>query len=168
VLLVGLAVAYVSQLGHQSAITAATTATSTPAKAQATAPRVSQQPTTATSAPPTTAAPTATPAPNPDIRLGSFLSSYYAEVTKNTALTWGQLTPAMQQRAGGRGGYNGFWSSIAGVTVNSTQADAAGTSAVVSLTFTKTNGVTSNETHRFTFVSQNGSYLIDSDKGPGQ
>jgi hypothetical protein len=91
------------------------------------------------------------------------LTSYYSDVTKDTSSTWSQLTPTMQQRAGGRGGYDGFWKTIAGVKVNSTQANASGTSAVVSLTFTKTDGVTSTETHRFTFVTQNGGYLIDSD-----
>jgi hypothetical protein len=163
VLLVGLAVAYASQLGHQSSVTAATTAKSTPAKPKATAPKMSQQPITPTSAPPTTVG----PALNPNIRLGNFLSSYYSEVTKDTNLTWSELTPTMQKRAAGRGGYDGFWSSIASVRVNSTQANASGTSAVVSLTFTKTNGAISRETHRFTFVTQNGRDLIDSDTFTG-
>jgi hypothetical protein len=163
VLVAGLAVAYASQLGHQSAVTATTAAKSAPAKTTATAPKISQQPTTPAPAPATTVA----PAPNPGTRLGTFLSSYYAEVTKDTSLTWSQLTPTMQKRANGRGGYDGFWSTIASVRVNSTQANASGNSAVVRLTFTKTNGVTSSETHRFTFVSQNGTYLIDSDTFTG-
>ena len=162
VLVVGLAVAYSSHLGQQSAVTAPATARSTPAKPQATAPKISQQPTAPTPAPPTTVAPL-----NPDIRLGNFLSSYYAAVTRDTSLTWGQLTPTMQQRAAGRGGYDGFWKTIASVRVNSTQANSSGTSAVVRLTFTKTNGATASEIHRFTFVSRNGSYLIDSDTFTG-
>jgi eukaryotic-like serine/threonine-protein kinase len=161
VLVAGLAVAYVSQLGHHSTVTAATTARSIPAKPKATAPKISRRP-TAPARPPTAA-----PTLNPDVRLGRFLSSYYSEVTRDTSLTWSQLTPTMQKRAAGRGGYDGFWSTIASVRVNSTQANTAGTSAVVHLTFTKTNGVTSSETHRFTFVSQSGSYLIDSDTFTG-
>jgi hypothetical protein len=107
------------------------------------------------------------PAPNADTRLGNFLASYYSNVTKDTSLTWGQLTPTMQQSAGGRGGYDGFWNTIVRVSVDSTQANASGTTAVVGLTFTKSGGGTSTETHRFTFVPHNGGYLIDSDKFMG-
>ena len=160
-LVVGLAVAYLSQLGHQSGVGAVTAVTSTPAKPKATsAPTITEQPAAPSSAP---SRATVAPVQNPDTALGNFLTSYYSDVTKDTSSTWSQLTPTMQQRAGGRGGYDGFWKTIAGVKVNSTQANASGTSAVVSLTFTKTDGVTSTETHRFTFVTQNGGYLIDSD-----
>ena len=160
-LVVGLAVAYLSQLGHQSGVGAVTAVTSTPAKPKATsAPTITEQPAAPSSAP---SRATVAPVQSPDTALGNFLTSYYSDVTKDTSSTWSQLTPTMQQRAGGRGGYDGFWKTIAGVKVNSTQANASGTSAVVSLTFTKTDGVTSTETHRFTFVTQNGGYLIDSD-----
>jgi hypothetical protein len=166
-LVVGLAVTYLTQLGHQSGVPAlSTTRNTAAAKPTATsapatgAPKVSEQP---TAAGPTPSSITVAPAPNVDARVGSFLSSYYSNVTKDTSLTWGQLTPTMQQHANGRSGYDGWWKTVASMKVNSAQVNAAGTSAVVSLSFTMNNGVTTTETHRFTFVAHSGGYLIDSD-----
>jgi hypothetical protein len=166
-LVVGLAVTYLTQLGHQSGVPAlSTTRNTAAAKPTATsapatgAPKVSEQPTAASPTPTST---TVAPALNVDARVGSFLSSYYSNVTKDTSLTWGQLTQTMQQHANGRSGYDGWWKTVASTKVNSTQANAAGTNAVVSLSFTMNNGVTTTETHRFTLVAHNGGYLIDSD-----
>jgi Protein kinase domain len=160
-LAMGFAVTYLSRLSHQSGVTAVTTARSTSAKLKATsAPTISEQPTATGSAP---SRATIAPVQNPNTRLGNFLTSYYSAVTKDTSPTWAQLTPSMQQRAGGRGGYDGWWKTVAAVKVNRTEANASGTSAVVSLTFTMTDGRRSTETHRFTFVSHNGGYLVDTD-----
>jgi hypothetical protein len=159
-LVVGLVVTYLSQLGHQDGLSAVTATKSTaPAKPPATsAPKIAEQPTPS----PAPSSTTVAPPQNVGSRVASFLTSYYANVTKNTSLTWGELTPTMQQRAQGRSGYDGFWKTISSVTVGTPQVNTSGTNAVVSLRFTK-NGVTTSETHRFTLVANNGGYLIDSD-----
>jgi eukaryotic-like serine/threonine-protein kinase len=167
-LAVGLGVVFLSQLGGQGganpgAISAPTVATSTAPTPTTTTPptpsaNVSTTPPATTSAPPTvTVAPTANAQ-----GLDGFLKSYYSEVTSNTSLTWGQLSPRMQQAAGGRAGYDGWWKTIASVVVSQTRPNAAGTSATANLTFTRKNGTISSELDQFTFVPQGAGYLIDS------
>jgi len=104
------------------------------------------------------------PVANADTKLQTFVRSYYSDVTMGTSGTWGQLTGTMQRAAGGRGGYDGFWGTIGAVTVNQFQANASATEATVNLTYTRKDGTTSTETHQFTFVTQGGGFLIDSDK----
>ena len=77
---------------------------------------------------------------------------------------WRLLTPAMQDAAGGRSGYDGFWGSIASVRTTQTRADAKGKEADVTLTYTREDGTTSTEKHRLTFKTEDGGYLIDSDR----
>ena len=161
-LVVVLGVVYLSQLGRQSGTTTGTASKATSAKPNATgAPKISEQPTATSPAP---AIVTAAPAPNAEKRLENFVKSYYSEVTQDTSRTWGQLTPTMQQFAGGRSGYDGFWGTISGVKVNQTQANSSATQATVNLTFVRKDGTTSTENHQFTFVAQSGGYLINSDK----
>ena len=96
--------------------------------------------------------------------LVDFVTSYYADVTKHRDRTWDQLTPRMQNAAGGRDGYDAFWKTIDKVQVNQIQATASEQRAVVNLTFRLKGGRTSTETHQFTFVTNGGDYLIDSDR----
>jgi hypothetical protein len=161
-LVVVLGVAFLSQLGHLGATTARTSPRITSGKPKATAAsKPSQTPAATSSAP---ARVTAVPAPSVDTKLQVFVRSYYSDVTKGTSRTWGQLTGTMQRAAGGRGGYDGFWGTIGGVTVNQFQANASATQATVNLTYTRKDGTRSTETHQFTFVTQGGGFLIDSDK----
>jgi hypothetical protein len=161
-LVVALGVLFMSQLGHQGGTSAGKSTRITAAKPKATgASKVTEPPTATSSAPATT---TAAPAPSAGRRLESFVRSYYSAVTKDTGLTWAELTGTMQRSAGGRAGYDGFWRTIGGVSVNQTQANASATEARVNLTFTRKDGTTSTETHQFTFVAQGGGLLIDSDK----
>jgi hypothetical protein len=171
-LVLGIGAIFLSQLGRGSGNNLGTTASpsigatpststkTTPARPRAIAsPTATQQPTvTKSPTPKVTAVPTADAS-----TLNGFLKSYYSEVTQNTSLTWGQLTPRMQQAATGRAGYDGFWTTIATVVVNQTRPNASGTSAVVNLTFTRKDGTTSSETHQFTFVAKGATYLINSD-----
>jgi len=140
-----------SQLGDQGSNTAApaTTRATAPAKTAAPSPSmVSEEPTTR--------------GEQQDVE--SFVKSYYSNVTKDTDRTWDQLSPRMQDFAGGRDGYDAFWESIHKVKVNAVRADASATRASVDLTFTRDDGSTSTETHQFTFVTDEGDYLIDSDR----
>ena len=92
------------------------------------------------------------------------MASYFADVTKDRDRTWRLLTPAMQDAAGGRSGYDGFWGSIDSVRTSRTRADAKGKEADVTLTYTREDGTTSTEKHRLTFTTKDGGYLIDSDR----
>ena len=92
------------------------------------------------------------------------MASYFADVTKDRDRTWRLLTPAMQEAAGGRSAYDGFWGSIASVRTTQTRADAEGKEADVTLTYTREDGTTSTEKHRLTFETEDGGYLIASDR----
>jgi len=140
-----------SQLGDKGSNTAApaTTRATAPAKTAAPSPSmVSEEPTTR--------------GEQKDVE--SFVKSYYSNVTKDTDRTWDQLSPRMQSFARGREGYDDFWKTIDKVRVNQVRAYASGTKASVDLTFTRDDGSTSTETHQFAFVTQDGDYLIDSDR----
>jgi serine/threonine protein kinase len=161
-LVAALGVAYLlTQLGDQGGTTAlrATTSATTPAGSStgAAPDRTTAADGSGSAEPPSTSG-------RGHKNVERFVSSYYSSVTKDTDRTWDQLTPRMQDAAGGRGGYDSFWKTIDKVKVNQIREDASGRSAVVSLTFTRDDGTTSTETHQFTFVSHDGDYLIESDQ----
>jgi hypothetical protein len=165
-LLVGvLGAAYLlSPMGDPGTTTASPPSTHPSASARPTAankPNAPEAPRASTPAPGGTVAPTTL---NADRQLADFVSSYYANVTGNRDITWAQLSPMMQAFARGRSDYEGFWQTIRTVRVNQVRADAAARTAVVSLTYTKSNGSTTNETHNFTFVRNGTGYLIQSDR----
>jgi hypothetical protein len=149
-----------TQLGDPGARTATpvatrSTAPAKPAETSAPAPSVSS---------PAPIRTTVAPAAGTDAQLVSFVTSYYANVTHHRDSTWTQLSPRMQGFAGGRSSYDGFWKSIRSVRVNSVQANAVANTAVVDLTFTNTKGITSTETHNFTFLRNGAGYLIQTDR----
>ncbi len=174
--------------GGGSAATASTPPSATSEPTTSSSPTPSSSPTTSstpttttpsTTTTPTTTAPTTTtpstsattsaPAgvPGGDKALASFVQSYFADVTSDRDRTWAQLTPAMQAAAGGRSGYDGFWSSIDKVEVKQTRADAQAKDAVVTLTYVRDDGTRTTETHRIGVVAKDGAYLIDSDRQGG-
>ena len=167
-LVAALGVAYLlTQLGDQGGTTAIRGTTS--ATAPATSARQASPTTPATPANNTATGASQVPArPGNSGRgnknLEKFVDSYYSEVTKDTDRTWDQLTPRMQDAAGGRNGYDSFWKTIDKVNVNQIQADPSGQSAAVNLTFTRNDGTSSTETHQLTFVRDRGDYFIDSDQ----
>ena len=154
----------VSQPGDQVASTAtpvATRATAPARPAVTTAPQVSEPPSATRPEPSRTTAP---PASGTNAQLETFVASYYANVLQNRDSTWNQLSPRMQRFAGGRSSYDGFWRTIRSVSVNRVQADAVANTAVVSLTFTRTDGSMTTETHSFTFLRNGAGYLIQTDR----
>jgi eukaryotic-like serine/threonine-protein kinase len=167
-LVAALGVAYLlTQLGDQGGTTAIRGTTS--ATAPATSARQASPTTPATPANNTATGASQVPArPGNSGRgnknLEKFVDSYYSEVTKDTDRTWDQLTPRMQDAAGGRNGYDSFWKTIDKVNVNQIQADPSGQSAAVNLTFTSNDGTSSTETHQLTFVRDREDYFIDSDQ----
>jgi eukaryotic-like serine/threonine-protein kinase len=156
----------------QPAGTAGKTTKSAPAKAAET-PQAAPQPTpTIPAAPPATVPPTQRPkattpaptsAPTSAKAVDGFVRSYFANVTRDTGATWGQLTPAMHSAAGNRRGYDRFWRTIKRVQVNSTDVNTSGTKVVVNLTYISSRG-RSTETKRLSVVNRNGRYLIDSER----
>ena len=173
-LLVGLgAAAYLlGPLGDKSSTTAAQGTRRATTPVRTTVPRTTPVRTTEPSAtqavttPPAASTPTEVPKTTSSVsrNLESFVSSYYSNVTRDRESTWQELAPSMQTAAGGRHGYDGFWKTIARVTVNQTRSNPSAKSAVVSLTFTRKDGTTSTETHRLTFATDAGGYLIESDQ----
>jgi hypothetical protein len=158
--LVALGLSYLmNQVAGPGGSTAGTTITRGNPKATV-APKVVAPPSATTSVSPRV---TAAPTPKAGQGLESFLQSYYSAVTRDTGRTWGQLTPTMQQAAGGRAGYDGWWRTISKVKVNS-MANASATRADANLTFTRNDGTTSTENHQFTFVTQGGVHRINSDR----
>ena len=169
-LVAGFGVAYLlSQLGGQGGTPTVLVTTPSAATPARTSSSESSKPPRATSTPSRAPSTSTTVAPDPeaDKELADFVKSYYSDVTKDTDDTWDLLTPKMQDAAGGRNGYDGFWQTIDKVRVNQTQANASARRAVVNLTFTRDDGTRSTETHRFTFVTDDGGYLIDSDQNLG-
>jgi serine/threonine protein kinase len=137
------------------------TTTSPSSSAPTTSTPSSTAPTSAT--PSTSASSAAAGVAGGDRALASFVTSYFADVTKDRDRTWRLLTPTMHSAAGGRGGYDGFWRSIASVRTARTRADADNKVVDVTLTYTRDDGTTSTEQHRLTFVTKDGGYLIDGD-----
>lgn len=95
--------------------------------------------------------------------MATFVRSYFHDVTRDRDKTWPELTAKMQDAAGGRSGYDGFWSGISSVKVADLSADAKQGRADATLTYTRTDGTTSTERHRLDIVRQGDAYLIDGD-----
>jgi serine/threonine protein kinase len=112
---------------------------------------------------------TTTPAPANDAGLAKFIKGYYADVTNadKRDATWAELTPAMQQSAGGRDGYESFWSTIKSVKVGKTQADASVGTVITELTFKTQDGKDIKEIHRLTVEKSGDSWLISADSKVG-
>lgn len=172
-LLLGLGGAYLaSQTGNNPGTTTPPQSTSsrpTTAKTSAKpAPTTTQAPTTS-QAPTTTQAPSTTTTQGgqlSDQQLSRFIRSYFKDVTRDRDTTWQQLTPRMQQAAGGRDGYEGFWQSIEEVKVDNLQSDAAAGTVTATLTYKRKDGDTT-EQHKLTVVEQGDSFLIDTDQRIG-
>ncbi|MGN6613161.1 MAG: serine/threonine-protein kinase [Angustibacter sp.] len=148
----------------------ASTTTPTTSKTSSTSSTSSKSSTSSTSsAPPetssSTTSSTSTPPPpaDSDAAVAQFVRSYFHDVTRDRDKTWQELTAKEQDAAGGRDGYEGFWSTIASVSVDELNADATKGRADATLTYTRTDGTTSTERHRLDIVRQGDAYLIDGD-----
>ena len=147
-----------------------TTVTSTSTRTQTVSPSTthtsssSTSSSTSTTTPPTTTS-TTTTAPKSAAQMQDFVKSYYRDVTdaNKRDQTWAELTPAMQAKAGGRAGYEGFWSTISKVDVHGMTADPKTGIVTAQLTFHLVSGGTSDETHRLELVSGGHPFLINND-----
>ncbi|HEV7149018.1 MAG TPA: serine/threonine-protein kinase [Pedococcus sp.] len=167
-LLLGLAYALINGFGSNTPTPrATTTVTSTNTHTQppsTTTPPTTTSSSTTSSSSTTATTTTTTTAPNAGA-MKRFIRNYYADVTKadKRDQTWAELTPAMQARAGGRAGYEAFWSTISSVDVGEMTTDPATGAVTAKLTFHEVSGGTSDETHRLGLVPNDKSFLINSD-----
>jgi len=114
--------------------------------------------TTTTEGPPTTEQPPPQQQPQSP---AAAITDYYALMPGNLDQAWTRLTPKFQASpAGGRSGYESFWSKIRTV-VASDVAQAGDDTAEVTLLYTYNDGHRVKERHRYTLVNQNGVWLID-------
>ena len=98
-----------------------------------------------------------------------FVDGYYRDVTndKKRDETWAQLTPAMQQKSGGREAYDQFWREFKSVDTHDTKADPQAGTVTVGLTFKRDGGDDTDETHVLTLVQDGDAWLIDDDARSG-
>ncbi|MDF2093037.1 serine/threonine-protein kinase [Knoellia sp. 3-2P3] len=158
-----------SQLGDETGTAGPRSTPSTTAPATTTqepSPTTSEPPTTTTE-PPTTTTTTTEDAAVSDRQIEQFVRGYFAEVTSNRDATWEQLTPRMQAKAGGRDGYEEFWSGIDSVDVKNVKADAEELTANVTLVYQKGDGDKSTEKKVLTLVQDGDRLLIDREANGG-
>ena len=128
-------------------------------------PSPSAEPTASPSPSPSSASPSATESSRTQDPAGSaeqFASTYYSHLPGDTSAGWRSLAPSFQSSLGGRGSYDGFWSTISGVQV--TRVDEVETGVVdVSLIYTKPDGTSEAEVHRLYLEQGGNGYLIVDD-----
>jgi serine/threonine protein kinase len=118
----------------------------------------------------TTTTTTTTEASAQDARsMERFVQGYYRDVTndKKRDATWAQLTPAMQDKSGGREAYDQFWSQFKSVDTDNAKADPKAGTVTVDLKFKRDGGDDTDETHVLTLVKDGDSWLIDDDARAG-
>jgi eukaryotic-like serine/threonine-protein kinase len=89
------------------------------------------------------------------------ITDYYALMPGNRDQAWNRLTPKFQASpAGGKSGYDRFWSNIR--TIEASDVAQTGANVVeVTLLYTYNDGHRIRERHSYTLVNQNGTWLID-------
>lgn len=93
-------------------------------------------------------------------QMSQFVRSYYGLLPGDTDAAWAKLGTEYQSTAGGRAGYDSFWSSVASVEVGSVgQRDSS--SVTVALTYSFPNGSTSSETRWIQVGVDDGTLYID-------
>jgi hypothetical protein len=146
----------------------ATAGSSTSPSAKSTSPSVtSTPPASQPTATPSATTPTST---TPEAATGAtadkFVRSYYAALPSRTRTAWSALSPGFQDKIGGYGNYQGFWSTISRVSVGN--ITSAGDNAVdVSLSYTRSDGVRESEVRRLFLERGSTGYLISGDSVVG-
>ena len=132
-----------------------------------TSPSVTSTPTTSQpTATPSATKPTSTPETVKGASAEQFVRSYYAALPSRTQRAWSALSPGFQDKIGGYGNYQGFWSTVSRVSVGNTTP--AGDNAVdVSLSYTRSDGATESEVRRLFLEPGPTGYLITGDSVVG-
>jgi hypothetical protein len=92
----------------------------------------------------------------------AFVAEYYSYLPDDTETSWQMLSPELQNEVG-RGSYEGFWASVADVTVDDVTSDGDG-AVLVTITYTTANG-SEQETRRLIVGEAGGGLLITDDQG---
>ena len=83
------------------------------------------------------------------------------QLSEKLQVNWNRLTARYQSRtAGGYPSYQRFWSGFSSVTASNVAASGP-TTVDATISYTRTNGSTSNERTRFTLVAESGVWKID-------
>jgi len=147
--------------GNSPTARASTTAGSSTSPSATSTPTTSQP--TAT---PSATKPTSTPETVKGASAEQFVRSYYAALPSRTQGAWSALSPGFQDKIGGYGNYQGFWSTVSRVSVGNTTP--AGDNAVdVSLSYTRSDGGTEREVRRLFLEPGPTGYLITGDSVVG-
>ena len=86
-----------------------------------TSPSVASTPTTSQpTASPSVTKPASTPGAVKGATAEQFVRSYYAALPSQTQTAWSALSPGFQDKIGGYGNYQGFWSTVSRVSVSNT------------------------------------------------
>ncbi|MET0234080.1 MAG: hypothetical protein ABW224_05555, partial [Kibdelosporangium sp.] len=144
-----------------SSSSSAPLSSSEPVSAPPIAPTPATTPTTTEATPKSLSGqPVSAPLPGPQ-PLSAAITDYYALMPGNLNEAWTRLTPKYQQSpAGGRKGYENYWSRIQRVQVSGVSVTSATTvEATVEYHF-KDNRIV-QERHRYFCVSQDGQWRID-------
>jgi hypothetical protein len=92
----------------------------------------------------------------------AFVAEYYSFLPEDTETSWQMLSPDLQNEVG-RGSYEGFWASVADVTVDDVVSDGDG-AVLVTITYTTSRG-SEQETRRLIVGEAGGGLLITDDQG---
>jgi eukaryotic-like serine/threonine-protein kinase len=149
-----------------------TSSTSSPPSTASTRPSSSSSSSSSSSTTSTTTSTTTTTteaSPQDARSMERFVQGYYRDVTndKKRDDTWAQLTPAMQDKSGGREAYDQFWSQFKSVDTDNAKADPRAGTVTVDLKLKRDGGDDTDETHVLTLVKDGDSWLIDDDARAG-
>ena len=167
------ALAYALYRANQAGTPAPQSTTTTTGPATTVPPRTTSSSSTSSSSSSSTTTTTTTTttgsAPQDSGAMQRFVKGYYRDVTnaKKRDQTWAELTPAMQDKSGGRQAYDAFWSQFKSVDVRDTTVDTEAGTVTAVLTFKAAGGDETDETHVLTLVKDGNSWLIDDDSRSG-
>jgi eukaryotic-like serine/threonine-protein kinase len=161
VALAGLAIAAVLLLLVMDRDEPGTPSAAVPSSSATTVP----SPTTESVTPPpsttTTTTSSTTPAAPPAQPLSAVIRDYYALMPGNLQEAWTRLTPKYQRHpAGGRGGYETFWSRVRSIQVSTVNV-LSGNTVEAAVQYNFKDGRVIQERHRYVLVLQDGRWLID-------
>ena len=125
----------------------------------------SESPTRLPTSPPTTGPSGGTPGTTSRSLTASaqqFVREYYSALPSGTRSAWAALSAGFQDRIGGYGNYQGFWSTISSVSVRRT-TDAGSNGVDVSLTYRTDHGHVVDEVRRLYIERDGTGYLITGD-----
>lgn len=141
--------------GAQVAAPPDTSVVNPPATSTAPAPEPTTRPVTPTPAP-------TTDAPAPNVSATAFIQRYYDLLPEDTGAAFALLSPSAQAASGGRSGFDGFYGTIASVSLNDVRSTGPN-NVEATVSFVEKSGKTTNEPYRFvTATGDDGATVLES------